>query len=83
MKNYIQYLDYDLSGKLSEPCGDRSIVVLDGRNSLETMIKDGIDFNGYRRPNYPHFRIMQGDLRSAKSIYSTVHNEAIGIYSGY
>lgn len=76
MKAYIQYLSKSLiSGNLVEPCGDRSVVCLDGRNALKTMINDGHRFNGFRRPNYPHFRVMQGDFRHSICVFSTVPNE--------
>ena len=72
MKAYIQYLDISpVSGKLIEPCGDRAVFVLDGRNSLETMIEDGHKFNGFQRPTYPHFRVMLGDFRSSSVAYTT------------
>ena len=71
MKAYIQYLDYDLKNVLHEACGDRAVVVLDGRNNLKTMIADGHKFNGYRRKVYPHFRIMKGNLRKATCVYAT------------
>lgn len=58
-----------VTGKLCEPCGDRAIVILDGRNKISTWIGDARSFNGYRRPKYPAFRIMRGDLRSAQCIY--------------
>lgn len=70
MKAYVQYLDYSpVSGELYEPCGDRAVVILDGRNNLSTWIDDARRYNGYRRPKYPAFRIMRGDLRSAQCIY--------------
>ena len=70
MKAYVQYLDYSpISGKLIEPCGDRSVFILDGRNNIETMINDAIQANGFRRPKYPHFKIMRGDFHSAREIY--------------
>lgn len=70
MKAYIQYLDVSpVTGNVYEPCGDRSVVILDGRNNLETWIKDAEKFNGFRRPMYPGFRIMRGDFHSAKCIY--------------
>lgn len=63
MKAYVQYLAYSpVTGELYEPCGDRA-------NNLSTWIDDARSFNGYRRPKYPAFRIMLGDLRSAKCIY--------------
>jgi hypothetical protein len=72
MKAFIQYFDYSpVTGNLYEPCGDRAVVILDGRNSLETWIKDGHNFNGLRRPKYPHFKVMLGDFRNSKEIYST------------
>jgi hypothetical protein len=73
MKAYVQYLDYSpVSGNLIEPCGDRSVFILDGRNNLATWINDAKDANGFRRPKYPHFKIMLGDFRQAKEIYSTI-----------
>ena len=73
MKAYIQYLDYSpVTGNLYDPCGDRSVVILDGRNNLDTWINDAIENNGFRRPKYPHFKIMLGDFRQSKEIYSTI-----------
>jgi hypothetical protein len=76
MKAYIQYLDYSpVTGALYEPCGDRAVVELDGRQSLSTWIQDGYDFNGFRRPKYPHFKVMRGDFRNARQVFSTVEAE--------
>ena len=73
MKAYVQYLDYSpVSGNLYEPCGDRAVLMLDGRNCLDTMINDAHQCNGIRRPKYPHFKIMRGNFRNAISIYSTI-----------
>jgi hypothetical protein len=72
MKAYIQYLAQSpVTGNIYEPCGDRAVVILDGRNSLATMIQDGHDMNGKYRPQYPHFKVMRGDFRNAVEIYST------------
>ncbi len=84
MKYFIQYLNKGLlTGNPIEACGDRAIFILDGRNTLETMIDDAHTANGYKRPLYPYFRIMKGTFRDAVSIYSTIKNEKIGTYSGY
>jgi hypothetical protein len=73
MKAYVQYLAYSpITGNLYEPCGDRAVVVLDGRNSLETMINDAHEFNGFRRPTYPHFKIMRGDFKQSVEVFSSV-----------
>lgn len=73
MKAYIQYLDYSpVTGDLYEPCGDRAVVILDGRNNLNTWIQDGHKFNGYWRPQYPHFKIMKGDFHHATEIFNTL-----------
>ena len=77
MKAYVQYLDYSpVTGNLYEPCGDRAVVILDGRNCLDTMINDAHSFNGVCRPKYPHFKIMYGDFRQAISIYSTLNQKS-------
>ena len=57
---YVQYYQ-EQDGELVEACGDRSIVILDGRNSIETSKQDAINFNGYHRPKYDAFQICQGD----------------------
>lgn len=73
MKAYVQYLDYSpVTGRLYEPCGDRAVVILDGRRTLPGWIDDALECNGYRRPVYPHFQIMRGDFHHAEIIYSTV-----------
>ena len=57
---YIQYYDYDLSGELSEVLGDRGVVILDGRMSLPSAYAEAVNFNGFRRPHYPAYRLMRG-----------------------
>ena len=64
-KVYVQYLDRGLDGKLVEAIGDRSVVILDARNSLQTWVKDARSFNGFCRPFYPGFRI----YKEVKVIY--------------
>ena len=57
---YVQY--YDKRGKeFIEPCGDRSVLILDGRNNLKTMHQDAENNNGIRRPYYDAYRIFKGD----------------------
>ena len=76
MKRHIEYMDYDLSGELAPVCGDRGIVSLDGRNNLETQIQDGHNSNGYRRPVYPAFRIIEGErLFTAKPITDVIYTK--------
>lgn len=59
---YVQYFDKScISDNLIPACGDRSVVVLDGRNKLETWIQDAIKFNGFRRPKYKAFQIFKGE----------------------
>ena len=70
VKAYVQYLDW-YNGRLVEPCGDRAVFILDGRNTEDTWIADGYENNGVRRPAYPHFKIMKGDFRNSTCIYST------------
>lgn len=60
---YVQYFE-NRDGKFVEPCGDRCIVILDGRNSLETSCNDARNFNGKCRPIYNAFQIRQGEVFS-------------------
>lgn len=77
MKTYVEYLDISpVTGELYKPCGDRSIVQLDSRNTLDNMHKDAREFNGYRRPVYHSYQIIQGNaLRDAKPITDVISLE--------
>lgn len=87
MKYYIQY--YDLAyqfvddawkkttiqngGKLIEPCGDRAVIICDGRNSIETMKVDAIKNNGVRRPVYIAFRIFKGSFLDSVAVTDFIY----------
>ena len=58
---YVQYYEHNMSGKLCEAMGDRSVVILDGRNNLENSHIDAVKFNGFRRDTYPAYKLMEGD----------------------
>ncbi len=75
MKYYIQYVDKSpVTGNMYAPCGDRSVVILDGRNNLDTMINDAHEFNGVRRPLYVGFNIVRGSFnRPSNVIYSSTN----------
>ena len=65
---YVQYYD-KINGKLLEVCGDRGVVILDGRNSINTSINDAMNINGVHRPFYSGFKIFQGEsLLNARPI---------------
>ncbi len=58
---YIQYFHKGvITGNLIPACGDRAVVILDSRQSLATWKQDAIKFNGYHRPVYDAYQIMQG-----------------------
>lgn len=62
MKYWVQYYQKGLfSDKLIEVCGDRGIIQLDGRNSLKNVKKDAVKFNGFRRPTFDAYQILQGE----------------------
>ena len=79
IKAYVQYLDFSpVTGELYEPCGDRAVVILDGRRSVEGWISDAHACNGVRRPKYPHFQILLGGLnRPSQVIYSTAQPQNV------
>lgn len=58
---WVEYLDYDLAGNLNRPLGDRGIVILDGRNSIQTMRENAQQINGNGRPFYPAAQIYRGE----------------------
>ena len=55
----MRYVQYYNRGR--EVLGDRGVVILDGRNSLETSIEDAQRFNGFRRPTFEGYQILQGN----------------------
>ena len=57
---YVQYYEKRVN-EFIEPCGDRSVLILDGRNNLKTMCQDAENNNGIRRPYYDAYRIFKGD----------------------
>lgn len=59
---YVQYYEYDKKeDKFYQACGDRSIVILDARNTIENSEDDAFRFNGNRRPKYDAFKLYQGE----------------------
>jgi hypothetical protein len=57
---YVQY--YIKNDKeFFQGLGDRSVVILDGRNTIKNSIKDAIKFNSYCRPTYDGFKLYQGE----------------------
>ena len=59
---YVQYFQRGIkSNTLIEACGDRSVVVLDGRRNLASLVRDARDMNGFRRPYYEAFQIFKGE----------------------
>jgi hypothetical protein len=57
---YVQYY-WKHENKMMEEIGDRGVVILDARNSVETSINDAKEFNGKHRPLYAGFKIFQGE----------------------
>ena len=59
---FVEYYQKSaISDNLIPACGDRAVIVLDGRNSLETMKQDARVNNGVRRPVYDAFKIHKGE----------------------
>lgn len=59
---FVQYyIAGCITGEPIEPCGDRAVIILDGRNNLETMKQDAINNNGINRPVYIGFKIFKGE----------------------
>ena len=60
---YVQYFTESTinKNKLIQACGDRSVVILDGRYRVSRCIENAIQFNGVRRPLYPAFQIWEGE----------------------
>lgn len=64
---YVQYYE-KRDGEFIAPCGDRCVLILDGRNSLITMHQDAVKNNGVRRPLYNAYRLYKGSFRESVPI---------------
>jgi len=62
---FVQYFQFH-KNKLIEACGDRAIVILDGRFRISRCHEEARELNGFRRPHYDAYQIWEGEslLRS-------------------
>ena len=63
MKTFALYYERSATDKEKyvRTCGDRSIVILDGRLNVKNLIESVVEENGHRRPVYDAFAIFQGE----------------------
>ena len=59
---YVQYFHKGaMSGQDIPACGDRAVLILDGRQTMQTWHQDAVEANGYRRPAYTAYQLMHGE----------------------
>jgi hypothetical protein len=56
---FVQYFN-EYEGEFVEACGDRSVVILDGRRNINSLHSDAIEMNGKNRPKYKAYQICKG-----------------------
>lgn len=66
MKYYAQFYDYNLKGELSEPCGDRAVIILDGRMTKANM--GAIAACECKKRGYIAWAIFQGTFTTSRRI---------------
>ena len=60
---HVEYFDYGVvSGELISMCGDRAIIRLDARMSLDNAHMVAKRENGVNRPMYPAYQLFAGEL---------------------
>ena len=59
MKTYAFFTEYNLSGKLWNALGDRSVIVIDGR--LSNPAKSAVARETALKRGYAGYRLMRGD----------------------
>jgi len=69
MKYYTQYYEKNIKSVDDEALSRDGIFILDGRNNLQTMIKDSIKLKAVR--NFTKFSICKGDRFSNSIIIYT------------
>lgn len=67
---YYAEFYYDADG--NQPgCGDRSVLILDGREALHSQVEHGQDW--CKRHNWKSFRLMKGDSFTRSKAISTLY----------
>jgi hypothetical protein len=72
MKVYVTLIEKNLIGKTVESLGSFSKLILDGRNSRDIWISDGmalLNKEKQLKPWYIGFRIYKGDFKQSTCIY--------------
>ncbi len=70
---YIQYFHKGVvSGQDIPACGDRAVVVLDGRQTMQTWHRDAVTANGNRRPTYTAYQLMRGETFTRSKAISNI-----------
>lgn len=60
---YCEYLEISsITGELYNPCGDRAIINIDARLTLDNAHKVAIENNGVRRPKFAAYQLFTGEL---------------------
>jgi hypothetical protein len=69
---YVQFFRRDLSGNISEACGDRSVVILDGRWSTQHMTE--VSTAECLRRGYPAWQLFRGETFCRSLPISDIHH---------
>ena len=72
---YVQFYHKDLSGRLSEALGDRSVVILDGRNSEAEWIT--IAKQMCKKRKYLAWQIFKGESFQNSKALGALHLEGL------
>lgn len=77
---YVQYFN-KRDDKLVEGVGDRSVVILDGREKVENMHLAARRHNGFNRPLYDGYQLMKGERFSTSRPISNLNvRKENGVY---
>lgn len=68
---FAEFHDHDLLGRLVPATGDRSVVILDGRVSFDTM--RAIAADECKRRGYVAWRVMHGQFSNARIVIPLEH----------
>jgi hypothetical protein len=70
---YVQYFHKGVvSGENIPACGDRAVLVLDGRQTMQTWHRDAVAANGNRRPAYTAYQLMSGETFTRSELISNI-----------
>jgi len=67
---YIQFYEKKLNNEINDVLGSDGYIPLDGRKTINTVLRDIDKLKGYSQKEYNLFKVLRGSLLSNSVVYS-------------